>query len=148
MLCPKKLLKIRNELGYTTHGIGGWQKGTKMAVKELYVIPNGFVKEQVGAVMTDQPLPIALYLIRTDDGNVLFDTGMNPLVISDPQKAWGRNLLKFIQPIMTEDDHPIRLLNQIGLSPKDIDFVVLSHLHFDHAGGNSIFPKFQDCCPE
>jgi glyoxylase-like metal-dependent hydrolase (beta-lactamase superfamily II) len=33
------------------------------------------------------------------------------------------------------------LLAEVGVSPEEVDFVTLSHLHFDHAGGTSRFPK-------
>jgi glyoxylase-like metal-dependent hydrolase (beta-lactamase superfamily II) len=32
-------------------------------------------------------------------------------------------------------------LGEIGLEPDAVDFVTISHLHFDHAGGTSRFPK-------
>jgi len=33
----------------------------------------------------------------------------------------------------------VHRLDSIGLEPKDVDLVVISHLHFDHAGGAAIF---------
>ena len=37
---------------------------------------------------------------------------------------------------VVESDHVLlRSLAMAGLAPEDIDVVVLSHLHFDHAGG-------------
>ncbi|MGH7287648.1 MAG: N-acyl homoserine lactonase family protein [Myxococcota bacterium] len=33
------------------------------------------------------------------------------------------------------------LLVEIGLKPDAVDYVTLSHMHFDHAGGTSRFPK-------
>lgn len=33
-----------------------------------------------------------------------------------------------------EDEYLDSRLKQLGLAPGDIDFVVFSHLHFDHAG--------------
>ena len=33
------------------------------------------------------------------------------------------------------------LLAEVGVSPEEVDLVTLSHLHFDHAGGTSRFPK-------
>lgn len=35
------------------------------------------------------------------------------------------------------------LLGEIGIRPDEVDFVTISHLHFDHAGGTSRFPKAQ-----
>jgi glyoxylase-like metal-dependent hydrolase (beta-lactamase superfamily II) len=36
---------------------------------------------------------------------------------------------------ITEDDEIDRQLGRIGLSPEDVRWVVLTHLHTDHAGG-------------
>jgi len=36
---------------------------------------------------------------------------------------------------LSEEDHIERRLAAIGMTPADIDVVVQSHLHFDHAGG-------------
>ena len=33
------------------------------------------------------------------------------------------------------------LLAEVGVSPEEVDVVTISHLHFDHAGGTSRFPK-------
>lgn len=44
---------------------------------------------------------------------------------------------------VTEDKHRLLLsLNSLGLSDSDIDYVILSHLHFDHAGG--LLPSFAE----
>jgi glyoxylase-like metal-dependent hydrolase (beta-lactamase superfamily II) len=34
-----------------------------------------------------------------------------------------------------------KLLAEIGLAPEEVDYVTISHLHFDHAGGTSRFPN-------
>ncbi len=34
---------------------------------------------------------------------------------------------------MSDDEYLDSRLKQLGLTPGDIDYVVLSHLHFDHA---------------
>lgn len=64
------------------------------------------------------------------------------------QEESGRNVLleagigAFFEPQMRNrygvlEDHHVLLENlaDMGVSPSDIDVVVLSHLHFDHAGG-------------
>ena len=35
-------------------------------------------------------------------------------------------------------------LDMMGVGPDDIDYVVLSHLHCDHAGCVGIFPQVED----
>jgi glyoxylase-like metal-dependent hydrolase (beta-lactamase superfamily II) len=58
--------------------------------------------------------------------NVLFETGIGNFFEPKMKSRFGVN----------EDNHVLLdSLNTIGMTDKDIDVVVLSHLHFDHAGG-------------
>jgi glyoxylase-like metal-dependent hydrolase (beta-lactamase superfamily II) len=64
-------------------------------------------------------------LIRTPDSLGLIDTGYG-----------GKSPPKFRQRFALEDGSPIvRNLAGYGVSPEQIDWVILTHLHFDHAGG-------------
>jgi len=66
-------------------------------------------------------------LVKDFNGkNVLFETGIGNFFEPKMKARFG----------VKEDSHVLLdSLNAIGLSDKDIDVVVLSHLHFDHAGG-------------
>lgn len=66
-------------------------------------------------------------LLQTSDGrNVLFETGIGAFFDPKLKQRYG---------IFDEDHLLIRNLAAAGFSDKDIDIIVLSHLHFDHAGG-------------
>ena len=41
----------------------------------------------------------------------------------------------------TEADLLVKRLDALGLEPDNVDLVVISHLHYDHAGGAQLFPK-------
>jgi glyoxylase-like metal-dependent hydrolase (beta-lactamase superfamily II) len=83
-------------------------------------------------------IPMAAFLVQHPNGNVLVDTGPNPDVYCAPNSVWGA-LTKSFEPIThMEDDLPSQL-KKIKLDPRDINYVVNTHLHFDHAGGNRIF---------
>ena len=41
----------------------------------------------------------------------------------------------------TDADLLVHRLDALGLRPSDVDLVVLSHLHYDHAGGAELFAK-------
>jgi len=84
-------------------------------------------------------LPINATLIEHRDGLVLFDTGMDPAIGSDPtyiSSAIGRFLFRriFKVAVRSEDALDARL-GALGFSASDVRVVVLSHLHFDHTGG-------------
>ena len=65
-------------------------------------------------------------LIQYDDRNVLVDVGMG--------NRWN-DKERDIYKISAQDIALSRALTAHGLAPTDIDDVVLTHLHFDHAGG-------------
>ena len=75
-----------------------------------------------------------MYVITHPRGNVLFDSGVHPQMGTDPVARLGPAAAAF-DARMTPEDHVERRLATIGLKPSDIDLVIQSHLHFDHAGG-------------
>ena len=77
------------------------------------------------------------FLIETDDGYILYDTGSHPEAMHG---YWPRNLQE-IYPLYQKEEE--RLENQLALckvKPEDIKTVVISHMHLDHAGGLYLFP--------
>lgn len=67
-----------------------------------------------------------LLLIRDNGQKILFETGVGNFFAPELKARYG----------IQENSH--RLLDNlatIGIAHTDIDYVVLSHLHFDHAGG-------------
>lgn len=85
-------------------------------------------------------LPIPAFLITHPHGDVLFDTGPHPDVFKDAFGRWG-GLAKAFQPIGDESIGILAQLKKIDCQPDGIRYVVNSHLHFDHAGGNQFFPE-------
>jgi glyoxylase-like metal-dependent hydrolase (beta-lactamase superfamily II) len=68
--------------------------------------------------------PVYAFAIRTEDGAVLFDTGLGPP-----------------HPLIDELYHPSRrdlasLLTDAGIDASSVRLIVCSHLHFDHIGAN------------
>jgi N-acyl homoserine lactone hydrolase len=78
--------------------------------------------------------PYFMYVIAHPRGNVLFDSGVHPALGTDPMSRLGAAAAAF-QVQVTPEDQIERRLATIGIEPEDIDLVVQSHLHFDHAGG-------------
>lgn len=65
-------------------------------------------------------------LIKTPSVQILVDTGIGTII---PEK--------FLQYLSVDQDPGlIQSLKNLGSDPEDIDFVINTHLHFDHCGGN------------
>lgn len=82
--------------------------------------------------------PVWSALLRTSEGNVLFDTGLHPVHVDRPDATFGPGALKVV---MAKEDAIVGRLASLGVRPENIAVVVNSHLHFDHAGNNGAFPK-------
>lgn len=72
------------------------------------------------------PLACRALLVEDKDRRILFETGIGTFFEPKLKDRYG----------VVEDEHTLlKNLAERGLSQEDIDVVVLSHLHFDHAGG-------------
>jgi glyoxylase-like metal-dependent hydrolase (beta-lactamase superfamily II) len=84
-------------------------------------------------------IPVGFFLVRHPRGNVVFDTGNNDRLIADP-KYWP-DALQSLKPAMTPDVAIDVQLRKAGVSPDDVTYVVVSHMHLDHGGNIGKFPK-------
>lgn len=114
----------------------------------LFILPLGHCGNDKARVFTPGKdegswirVPIWACLIQAGGLNVLVDTGMHPVHIHDPEATFrGTDYEAWIRPEMQEEDRLEFRLGELGLTPRDIDLVINTHLHFDHAGGNYLFP--------
>ncbi|KPK75424.1 MAG: hypothetical protein AMJ89_04525, partial [candidate division Zixibacteria bacterium SM23_73] len=70
-------------------------------------------------------LDLNLLVIKTKNENILIDAGIGDVLSERQRKIYGIE-----KPSGLEEK-----LSEIGLSREDIDVVILTHLHADHAGG-------------
>jgi N-acyl homoserine lactone hydrolase len=91
-----------------------------------------------GASEKTEFAPVWSALLRTPEGNVLFDTGLHPVHVERPDATFGPGSLKVV---MAKEDAIVSRLAALNVSPDEITVVVNSHLHFDHAGNNGAFPR-------
>ena len=77
----------------------------------------------------DGPLPMDyfIWLIRGHGRLILVDTGFD----HQRAEARGRALLRL----------PVEGLAGLGVAPEDVETVILTHLHYDHAGCIDAFPN-------
>jgi len=113
-----------------------------MAQLRLHLVPAGICDLHESVIMPEHyqerrlRVPIWCYLIQTGDANILIDTGMPATALDGPLFPNDR-----IIPVMSKEDVITARLAAMGLQPSDIDLLVNSHCHFDHAGGNYLFPE-------
>ena len=93
-------------------------------------------------------LPINVYVVDHTDGLVLFDTGQDRAVVTDPD-YWPDRITAFFYRhifrdirIGPDDTLPVQL-ERAGYSATQVDKAVISHLHCDHVGGIADIPQAQ-----
>lgn len=85
--------------------------------------------------------PVCAYLLETCHGWVLLDTGLDPEHMENTAKREQYFLSYGMTPPIVRPMHRLEhQLAQIGLTPRDISWIILSHLHFDHCGSIKHFP--------
>lgn len=111
------------------------------AVRRLFVLLCGF--EILPKTVSTRGLgsrfilsePVCSYLLDTDAGWVLLDAGLNPANGRDDARMNEKFRRHRMTPPVIREAH---LLDEqfaaIGVGPADISHVILSHLHYDHAG--------------
>ena len=83
------------------------------------------------------------YLIEHPEGVALVDTGISHDMLDDPENyGSGAGFMEAFLPAIDYDEsmHPRAHLAELGYTPSDVDYVVMSHLHSDHAGHLDTFP--------
>ena len=113
----------------------------KTGAPTIHLLSDGIIKYDGGSVFGQTPkvlweqhekadrwnrisLGLNCLLIRTEYGNVLVDTGVGNKETGKIREVYGLSSSKLG-----------RALKEAGVVAKDIDRVILTHLHFDHSGG-------------
>lgn len=109
---------------------------------KMYVLDNGKIVMADSNPVTDQPasdqaaaIPVHSFLFDTSVGWVLFDTACEPegMTKNWPAAMRANPYLPGPNGTMTQQ------LALLGLTPADIRYVIVSHLHLDHAGSLKLF---------
>lgn len=74
-------------------------------------------------------IPVIFWLIQGEGHNILVDSG-----VSSVEKS-------HYKATQTEEQKPENLIKSHGLEPKDIEAVILTHLHWDHCYNLELFPN-------
>ncbi len=112
----------------------------------LYFFEAGILKTQKHYLELGQDIgqpmdiPVPFYLLDHPQGKVLIDTGCAYEVIRHKEEHWG-SLVATFDPVMSEEQWCVNAIQQVGVKPEEIKYVILTHLHLDHAGGIGFFPQ-------
>ncbi|HKD67041.1 MAG TPA: N-acyl homoserine lactonase family protein [Candidatus Binataceae bacterium] len=113
--------------------------------KRMWALPGAEFIANAAAIMHGGSLetyamPVPCYLIEHEKGLVLFDTGCSPRMIDHLNEYLGE-FAKVIRLRFSKDLVVDAQVRALGYKTEDVKYVVVSHLHFDHAGGLYLFPK-------
>jgi glyoxylase-like metal-dependent hydrolase (beta-lactamase superfamily II) len=100
---------------------------------KVHLLNGGTLRPTTGGCFPTQCL-----LIEHEDGLLLVDAGMSTAHIADPRMIGFER--HFIRPPI---DTQIAIVNQVkhlGFDPTDVQDIVLTHLHSEHATGIMDFP--------
>jgi glyoxylase-like metal-dependent hydrolase (beta-lactamase superfamily II) len=98
-----------------------------------------------GAGFKSIRFPILSILIERNHDLVLFDTGIGTRIEEEmrPPIYWGNLFFhRFVMRTRFNPRHDAltHQLQRLGFKPADVKNVIISHLHWDHAGGMRDFP--------
>jgi len=83
-------------------------------------------------------LPVSCYLVDHPKGLVLFDTGWDSKYADEKPREMGGVLDRISSPVLSKGDSVDRQMEKLGVKSSDLDYVVLSHMDFDHTSGLSL----------
>jgi glyoxylase-like metal-dependent hydrolase (beta-lactamase superfamily II) len=143
--------------GWAARASAAWlnvERTTMATANKVSVIPCGAMTADLtwllikpGRSITDRnskdapapwvDVPTHCVLVETDEGRILWDTSCP----RDWEERWGPTGLHDFFPYdnVSDEEYLDSRLNQMGIGLDQIDYVILSHLHFDHAGNAQMF---------
>jgi N-acyl homoserine lactone hydrolase len=87
-------------------------------------------------------IPVPTFLLEHPGaGPMLVDTGFHASVAVDPKQNLGPVIGRFYKIEMTPDQAIAAQLRTLGIEPRDIKVVIMTHLHVDHASAISDFTE-------
>jgi N-acyl homoserine lactone hydrolase len=104
----------------------------------IQAFTTGWLETQANSLIEDGRgslrVPVVSFLVEHAKGRLVFDTGLHPIVRTDPRAR----LRGFADVFATELADGCAVDERLAALTDGIDLAVCSHLHFDHCGGNEL----------
>jgi glyoxylase-like metal-dependent hydrolase (beta-lactamase superfamily II) len=111
---------------------------------ELHALTCGWLEASLGLFREGEPgrirVPVPSYLIRHPRGAVVFDSGLHRELQHDPEARVGA-IARVFQISFAPGEELAAQLAARAVDPGEVRWLVSSHLHFDHVGGNAQLPN-------
>ncbi|MCB1154013.1 MBL fold metallo-hydrolase [bacterium] len=126
-------------------------RDTPGQVEAIWIMNTG-IGRAPGHIMTGTDgsgtvrIPFLCALIKWGSHFVLVDTGLNHHFGFDPTAYWGGSKLfagrmSYEVRSMLPGQDVVAQITTLGLTPDDIDKIILTNVHFDHTGELQVFGK-------
>ena len=108
---------------------------------DVELLNVGWLTAPAALMRRDEPpgptirFPVPAYLIENEQQRILVDTGLHPAAVADATAFYGPS--DALGVFAFEQD--LTLAEQVDLDT--VTMVVMTHLHWDHAGGLSLLPS-------
>jgi N-acyl homoserine lactone hydrolase len=121
------------------------QTGT-VTVKQLQMQGKGHGTQRLLNTMFSkawsEPLPIYAWVIEHPEGVIVVDTGDTARTAEPGYFPWWHPYYRLAVRMQVSPEDEIRpQMHALGIEPEDVRWVVLTHMHTDHAGGLPHFPR-------
>ena len=95
-----------------------------------------------GSLLGEATLVAHCLLIETGDDLVLVDTGFGTKDVADIKRL-NAPFRAMVRPKPSADEPATKQIEKLGLDPKAVKHIAITHLDLDHAGGLHDFPDAQ-----
>ena len=110
----------------------------------VYAMTCGWVTMPYGNLLKGEEgtlvVPVPSYLIDHPNGKVLFDTGLHLDIFQDKIEYLGK-MSKWMDVTFHRGEEIAARLEVLEVDASKIETIIVSHLHFDHCGGNAQIPN-------
>ncbi|MAG29432.1 MAG: MBL fold metallo-hydrolase [Deltaproteobacteria bacterium] len=111
---------------------------------ELYAMTCGWLNLPLAVLIEGGSadtirIPVPCYLIVHPSGTALFDSGLGTVCLEEDDEYLG-DFAALMQVEFAPGEEIAMRLETLEREGASIDFLINSHLHFDHAGGNEQIP--------